>query len=205
MKKAELKKAFDKEFNNIAVSNELKSKTLEAINKSYINKHSHIPYLKNFAAIFVVTMLCISIYFTRNSKEIGFISNSTTNQDSSISDLSGEIESCSMPMEKLNETSREATLNSYAGTVTEPQTAKTKSIFSSSASFDKTENTTNLLNDSLSIANIESEQSITLEKDFLEQHPDAEKIDNGYKIYVDNKEILYVFKDGILENIITID
>ena len=67
MNKKELKSAFEKEFKNINVSNELKEKTLNAINTSSKQKTSHIPYIRNFAAVFVVTLLCLSIYFSNNS------------------------------------------------------------------------------------------------------------------------------------------
>jgi len=66
MKKEELKDVFEKEFEKISVSDELKVKTINSINTKHIGKTSHLPYLRNFAAIFTVTLLCVSIYFTNN-------------------------------------------------------------------------------------------------------------------------------------------
>ena len=43
------------------------------------------------------------------------------------------------------------------------------------------------------------------ENDFLDQYPNAEKIANGYIIYENETKITYIFKDGILENIITVE
>jgi len=86
MNKIELKKAFEKEFEKISVSNELKSKTLNSISTHQNKKTSHIPYIRNFAAIFVVTLLCVSVFFTNNQKENQSIS-SDENKSESILEL----------------------------------------------------------------------------------------------------------------------
>ena len=65
MNKKELNQAFENEFNKISVSDELKSKTLNSIANQPTKKTSHIPYLKNFAAIFIVSLLCFILMLIR--------------------------------------------------------------------------------------------------------------------------------------------
>lgn len=202
MKKEELKKAFEKKFENIAVSNELKSKTIKAINNASIKKHSHIPYLKNFAAIFVVTMLCISIYFTRNTTKNNFISGSI--KEDSTSNFTADTEPFSAKEEQqlLKSAAREnpstlqndtkkfnisPTVNSF-GAMQDLQSQNTNIIFANSASTE----------------NLESENIITSEDEFLSLYPNAEKIENGYRVYENGKEILYTFENGLLKRAETI-
>jgi len=195
MKKEELKKAFNKEFEKITISDELKTKTLNAINTNQKTKTSHLPYLRNFAAIFIVTLFCVSIYFTRN-----------------IEKSSQDITS--------NETNSEATLENNTPTlrksVSPLETSESEKIIKEESSmlFD-TISTNNISSPSDYSSSFGAVQSIPATKEpeilsisedeFLKQHPNAEKIEKGYVIYENNKESLYIFNDGYLENIIIIE
>lgn len=209
MKKDELKKAFESEFNNITVSNELKAKTLKAINSSYAKKPSHFLYLKNFAAMFIVTMLCISIYFTRNIPK-----NETTKEPIVSNDniTYGFIETQEIiNSENLNtEAMREETI-----LLSPKSSAPLQSTSSLNDSLSKEKSISNFSSFNLGnasndivmadmevteeVKNLEIKMS---EDEFLKLYPTAEKIENGYKLYEDNKEIIYIFKDGLLENTI---
>lgn len=214
MKKAELKKAFENEFNNITVSNELKEKTLKAINSSYIKKPSHFLYLKNFAAIFIVTMLCISIYFTRNvpkyetTKEstidnnndnvtYGFIeAQEIINYDNSNSDSMRKDTILLSP--KLS-----APLQSTS-TLNDSLTKEKSALNSSSFNLGNVPN--DIITSDMEATEETQKSEIKMsENEFLKLYPTAEKIENGYKLYEDNKEIIYIFKDGLLENTIILE
>lgn len=212
MKKAELKKAFDNEFKNITVSDELKSKTLEAVNSTYI-KHSHLPYLKNFAAIFIVTMLCISIYFTRNTQNNNLTFDTqqeeiTSNfQNVEDNETTGAIETILPQTEKSRlKSSRpqsQTTTNSINDISKDMYFSPQDNLLMTPASF-KIENANNALiaEDFGSIKEeMESETEITSEDEFLLLYPDAEKTENGYTVYKDGKEILYTFENGILKSV----
>lgn len=202
MKKEELKKAFEKKFKNIAVSNELKSKTIKAINSTSIKKPSHIPSLKNLAAIFVVTMLCLSIYFTRNTTKNNFISGSI--KEDSTSSFTADTEQFSIKEEQqlLKSAARE-------NPSTLPNDTKKFNISPTVNSFGamqdlQSQNTNIIFDNSASTENLESENIITSEEEFLSRYPNAEKIENGYKIYKNGKEILYAFENGLLKRAETI-
>lgn len=191
MKKEELKKAFNEKFEKITVSNELKSKTLNAINTKQKQKTSRLPYLRNFAAIFVVTLFCISIYFTRNVEKNS--QNITTGEANNNVTLEN------------NKTLRKSPLPS--------DTIESKKLIKEEASmlFDtiSTNNVYSTPDNSSSFGTIQSaaipketEILSISEDEFLKQHPNAEK---GYVIYENNKESLYIFSNGYLENIIIID
>lgn len=173
MKKDELKKAFDKEFINITVSPKLKEKTLENIKASYIKKNSHIPYLKNFAAIFVVTMLCVSIYFTRNIPKNNNLE--STNEQIVLDTL---------------EDSEPSVANFESD-------KKERALFMAPANLESINY--GILND---CSETQEVASITSEEDFLKLYPNAEKLENGYKIYENGKEVIYIFENGFLKNTI---
>lgn len=210
MKKAELKKAFENEFNNITVSNELKAKTLKAINSSYIKKPSHFLYLKNFAAIFIVTMLCISIYFTRNVPKYETTKESTIDNNNDnvtygfieAQEIINYDNSNSESMRKdtiLLSPKLSAPLQSTS-TLNDALTKEKSAL--NSFSF----NLGNATNDIVMTDMKATEEEIKMsENEFLKLYPTAEKIENGYKLYEDTKEIIYIFKDGLLENTIILE
>ena len=66
MTRKELKKIFDKELNDIMVSDELKEKTLNEINNVKSQNVFYIPYLRNVCAVFVVAFICLTVYYTNN-------------------------------------------------------------------------------------------------------------------------------------------
>ena len=217
MNKKELKKAFEKEFEKIFVSDELKSKTLKAIKDTPAIKTSHIHYIRNFAAIFVVTLLCISIYFANNiPKNNSIKSNTLQDVNTSISEnTKNDYNRDNAIMQKSEPTQNavdsQTTGNANIETFTTPEISSKYS-----ASYDAAPNfalqATNAPNDiglqdsSFLKEKDEKQQIISItEEDFLNQYPEAEKVESGYIIYEDGKEKIYVFKDKKLENIIIID
>lgn len=212
MNKDELKKAFENEFNNITVSDALKEKTLKAIKSSYIKKPSHFLYLKNFAAIFVVTMLCISIYFTRNMPKNETTKAPIINNDNityGLIESQEIIDSKNLNTESMRE---EAILLSPKSSAPLQSTStlndsltKEKSI-SNFSSFNLGNASNNIVMADMEATEEVKDLEIKMSEDeFLKSYPTAEKIENGYKLYEDNREIIYIFKDGFLENTIILE
>lgn len=215
MKKEELKKAFDKEFENITVSAELKEKTLKAINDSSNIKHSHLPYLKNFAAVFVVTMLCLSIYLTRNEpqKNINLEINS---EAESISDINTQtpaianetnesyaIEEVKLPQKSIQRNNKK--YNQETDSLQQKTTSQKNLLMMKAPILEKQDSDNMILQDFGTLETTQSENNNISEEEFLTTYPNAEKIENGYKIYENNKEIIYVFNNGFLENTIILE
>ena len=211
MKKEELKKAFEKNFEKICVSSELKTKTLNAINTSQAKKTSHLPYLKNFAAIFVVTLLCVSIYYTKSPVKKEHSYNSNKVQDEEFPEGSDSTKNTTFQLHKSIQSSEveESILESspsalYGNILVDDfisETSNTPSMDALSSAIIKDTKEKSFAADSV---RAETAKSIT-ETEFLNQHPDAEKIENGYIVYENDKETLYIFKNNKLENIIIID
>ena len=191
MTKKELKNAFEKKFENITVSEKLKEKTLNAVNQATQKQTSHIPYIKNIAAIFIVGILCYAIYGVN-----------TTPYDTSINYDSEQVKQNDIPSTPEVANSRLLKATPSMNTI-EIEENTTESLYGSPQTFSKNKA---LLQDFSTTNTLEKNNiSTTLEKDFLDQHPNAEKIDGGYVIYENQKETIYTFKNGILENIIIID
>ena len=201
MNKKELKQAFEKEFENISVSNELKDKTLNSINSNPIKRTSHLPYIKNFAAIFVVTLLCLSIYFSNNKlgKNLSIDEMIYGNIEKNSDSLSTEDITLKRTRPSQESISNQSALdfNLYG----------TNSINSSTTSNYKTSGVPAMDTVKEEAMQLDTSESlkITTEDEFLAYHPEAEKIENGYIIYEDGKETLYIFNDNLLENIIIIN
>jgi len=204
MNKIQLKKAFEKEFEKITVSDQLKSKTVNAINTSH-KRTSHIPYIRNFAAVFVVTLLCVSIYFTNNFSKKQFYSDNVITNETQI--LESTINEKQLERKMENSTSLKSI---------KPETIYNNKISKStpSPSFYSLNDFGNIATDDLQLqmekystdcAVPESTDTLLSEAEFLKQYPDAEKIENGYIIYENEKQTTYIFKDGMLENIVTIE
>lgn len=185
MKKDELKKAFDKKFGNIEVSKELKDKTLEKIAHT---KTSHLPYLKNFAAIFIVTFLCLSIYLARDTQKADLIYDTSEQKELNNSTEFYRMTTPQDASYQTNDVILKQSANSYG---TSLQSAEAVLDYSK-ASQELTESV-NLATSTIS------------EEEFLIQHPNSEKTKNGYILHENDKEIIYVFKDKVLDNIITIE
>ena len=209
MNKKKLKEAFDKEFNNITVSNELKQKTLNAVEVKQNQKSLPLPYLRNFAAVFIDSLLCLSIYIVKNTPQkenITFdksnLSNETIleeseNLNSNIPELTRAIntENAAPSTDLISFDTMIS--NSTSSTETPP------TLYSSGAS-----TLSNALQkkSQLSTPNLQKETITALSEDeFIKQHPNAEKVDNGYIIHENEKETVYIFNNKVLENIIIID
>lgn len=216
MNKKEIKDAFEKEFEQVTVSDELKQKTLKILNAPLKKPISILPYIRNLAAVFIVTLLCLSIYLAKTYPV----------KDHITSDMSSDSQTTS-------ENKNEAKISNSAATATQPEKAvETEALpsdnFSLSSSLDLETSdeyvsdfpvlysteidmpdpsipSTMLRSSKSLMATPDTENSITSEDEFIQKYPDAEKVDNGYVIYENGKETLYVFKDKVLENIIVID
>ncbi len=181
MKREELKNEFNKKLENIKVSDELKEKT---INKIYLKGNVYrLPYwIKNCAAIFVVTCLCLSIY-TINNKNI--FTKSIEDNDSSINLYSENNLSRSIKEEKISDDfSVNSNLSNFYGMY------QTKSYDSAIMEDAISNNTENLLD-------LDKELKIT-EEEFLNNNPSAEKVENGYILKINNIENFYELKDGLV-------
>jgi len=184
MNKKELKQAFEAELEKITVSKELKEKTLNAVNAVSSKKTSRIPYIRNIAAIFVVTLLCLSIYCVNDFHQNNSTSESSLPQTQNITDNSTSYLLKSAPLRS--------------------NSAETNIYFDD---FSGAKNEMTLQEDTYSKASPQQNSGIKAisESDFLNSHPEAEKIEGGYVIYEGETEILYFFKNGILENTIIIN
>lgn len=205
MKKNELKKAFNKEFEKIKVSNELKEKTLNAIKAP--TKPSHIPYLKNIAAILVVGFLYLSIYKANTNLKKDFSA-----KDEKIPNLVSETYSEPYIEEEavLMKSSPSQSFKSKQIL----QDASDSIAYESDNSFDEIQNLTSFNAPLFGTARQEQAQILEVEetilpslseKEFLDLHPDNEKTKNGYIIYENNQKVLYTFENGILKNTLIID
>ena len=203
MKKSELKKEFEKEFKNILLSKELKTKTINLIKTIHTNKSSHLPYLRNFAAIFVVTLICLSIYITNNMSSNNNITTYNVPQEEATlkeQSIENNVEAKSNNTLLRKSTIKSAKSEVYYGTTTEE-------LASPPYQFQKANSLNNFTLDSSISDNLEKTESIysLSEDEFLAQHPEAEKNEKGYIIYENEQKTLYVFKNNNLENIMIIE
>jgi hypothetical protein len=182
MKKNEINKILENELKTIKVSNELKEKTLNNIYNK--NNVYHLPiWIKNTAAIFIVTCICLSIYLANNRIKLD---NSVQSLDE-INNLDTNItEAAYGGLEKEESLSAKKTLKFSAplNDYVKPENATNKEII-----FDTSDN---LLNERL----IE-DSSILTEEEFLLNNPEAKKLENGYLITENNEKIIYIFNNGL--------
>lgn len=181
MKREELKNEFNKKLENIKVSDELKEKT---INKIYLKGNVYrLPYwIKNCAAVLVVTCLCLSIYIINNKN---IFTKSIEDSDSSINLYNENSLSRSLKEEKLSEdSSGENDLSNFYGIY------EMKSYDSAIM-----ENTVSNITEDLS--DLDKTVKIT-EEEFLLNNPNAEKVENGYIIKINNTVVFYELKNGIV-------
>ena len=200
MTKKELKKIFDKELNNITVSDELKEKTLKEINNRNSQNIFYIPYLRNVCAVFVVAFICFSVYYTNNqffNKEDNITSNNMESENLKARTFSPETLNSTI-VKNLSYDIEESTLDKSFETKSLPQQTKLKSarpLIEKSTSnvieIQPTKENGNVMNNELSLEGI-------LEEEFLLRYPEAEKIDDGYKVFENGMEEIYIFKNGFL-------
>lgn len=197
MKKEELKKEFEEKLKNITVSDELKERTLNNIYSK--NNVYHLPYwIKNCAAVFVVSCLCLSIYV---------INNKNIFNKSSSNEFSPKIHTGEYILQSTDDTA-----------VTIDTLPECKMMIKSSSplnelesSYYTPENTLNNITDGLmrsssfsaitqDLANSYNDSTATEipEEEFLRNNPYAKKTENGYSIIKDNVEIFYELKDGFV-------
>ncbi len=203
MKKSELKSAFDKEFKNIEVSKELKAKTLKAIDETQTLKTSHLPYLRNFAAIFVVSLLCLSVYLVKNpinrkDSEINIqsldINGAQTNED--LKDTSVQLFDINEALEKSVTTTSPS--NDISSNSNSRRMVKEDLPDSTADSLEAPQDTDSFPETSFMMS---TRSTIITEESFLAEHPDAEKTDDGYIINENDNIVLYTFTDGYLDTI----
>lgn len=182
MKKEEIKNIFEENLKNIKVSKELKEKTLNNIYTK--NNVYHFPYwLKNCAAIFIVTCICLSIYlinnkpqFTNESNEIN-LNNESIHQETSDTVQLKDINNSNSFMLKSSKPS----LNYSAMESLQKESDNLREYGS-------------ILMDSLE----DQKSEVLTEEEFLLKNPDAKKTNEGYMIIENNKEVIYIFNNGLL-------
>ena len=148
-------------------------------------------------------MLCLSIYFTRNTTKNNFISDSI--KEETVSNFTAGAEQFPIKKEQqlLKSAPRKTPYTSQSSTE-KLNIAPTTNSFGSIQDL-QSQNTNIIFDDSTTIKNTESKNIITSEDEFLSFYPNAEKIEDGYRIYEDGKEIIYVFENRLLKNKLVID
>ena len=197
MKKEELKKEFEERLKNITVSDDLKEKTLANIYSK--NNVYRLPYwIKNCAAIFVVTCLCLSIYIVNNKN----IFDKKTEDESSVKLHTEDYSLNSINDESLK---MESSINSSEG-----KTLMKSATFDSSEFFPHDINANNLAPVQFSITPstpapiledsyiVHDSESALTEEEFLKDNPNAKKTGNGYMVVINDIEIFYELKDGFI-------
>lgn len=197
MKKEELKKEFEEKLKNITVSDELKERTLNNIYSK--NNVYHLPYwIKNCAAVFVVTCLCLSIYVVNNKN----IFSKSSNDEFSPKLHTGEYflqstDDTAVKFDTLPECKMmiksSSPLNELESSYYTPENTLnniTDGLMRSSSFSAITQDLANSYNDSATTE--------IPEEEFLRNNPDAKKTENGYSIIKDNVEIFYELKDGFV-------
>lgn len=183
MKKEKFKNIFEESLKNIKVSKELKDKTL---NKLYSkNNVYHFPYwIKNCAAIFIVTCICLSIYVINNKTQFN-----SSSDDSNLNKkpVPQEATFGVIELETRNE------VNKFT-----VKSVKPASDYSTKESvLDETDNLRAY--GSVTMDSLETQKSEGLtEKEFLLINPNAEKTNDGYIVIKNSKKIIYVFENGLL-------
>ena len=164
------------------MSKELKEKTLNKIYSK--NNVYHFPYwLKNCAAIFIVTCICLSIYLINNKPQFA-------NESNKINLNSGSIN-----QETLGTVQTE-TINSSNSFML--KSSKPSLNYSTMESL-QNENDSLREYGSILMDSLEDQKSEVLtEEEFLIKNPDAKKTIEGYMIIENNKEVIYFFENGLL-------
>lgn len=206
-KKNEIKQILENEFQDITVSDELKLKTLQEI-KNY-SKPS-LYWLRNCAAVFIVSCLCLSLYL----HESHILENNFEAEKAQTQEYAEDIESGSISIQNLNESnlSRSST------------TVDMTSGFGSSSNGFSTAKKENLQKSSAVIYDILSDESVSEAlimnpiqdndendidfeigdniEELLKIYPKAEKQENGYSVSIDGKVVFYEVVNGTITNIL---
>lgn len=193
MKKEELKKEFEEKLKNIAVSAELKERTLNNIYSK--NNVYHLPcWIKNCAAVFVVTCLCLSIYVV-NNKNIFNKDNSANSYTENyfLQDITDE----NMNVDSIMDS--KVLMKSYSTDSVENFTNDLDNTIFHDTQYPKIRSApVPMLSNELLDSTDKNEIS---EEEFLRNNPDAKKTENGYIIIKNNVEISYELKDGFVYEI----
>lgn len=193
MKKEELKKEFEEKLKNIAVSAELRERTLNNIYSK--NNVYHLPcWIKNCAAVFVVTCLCLSIYVV-NNKNIFNKDNSANSYTENyfLQDITDE----NMNVDSIMDS--KVLMKSYSTDSVENFTNDLDNTIFHDTQYPKIRSApVPMLSNELLDSTDKNEIS---EEEFLRNNPDAKKTENGYIIIKNNVEISYELKDGFVYEI----
>lgn len=200
MKKEELKKEFEESLKNIIVSDKLKEITLNNIYSK--NNVYHLPYwIKNCAAIFVVTCICLSIYVVNNknifNKESYNNETYTTlhTEEYLLKSINDEkVMTDCLPESKMILKSiplNEIESSSYA------EDKISNDVSNNSMRYSTFSITTNGLTESYTDSSVEG---IT-EEEFLENNPNAQQTENGYIVVKNDVEVFYELKNGFVYEI----
>lgn len=194
MKREELKKLIEEELIDVKVSDTLKVKTLKKVEESNNTKISHIPYLKNICAVFIVSLICFFVYMNKDNFY-----------------LQEEKEPENILMENTGEVFEQNVANTESLSAGQMLKAKSFSIKEK----DKSENSVSrayldeVVNDNIEYGVVmmndyNSEKVMLKEVEFIKNHPEAKKTDKGYILKENEIEKLYVFENGILLEILEI-
>ena len=203
-----IKNIFDKNLAEISVSEKLKKETIEKTNK--IPKHSFFQ-LSNCAAIFIVSLLCYSIYINSpvhnqhsklNSTPLPHHSNlEITNENQLIS--TKQINHSTTNKEKISDNYR-----SYKSSLPAPVSAHNETV-------DLTkQNQINMLSDYSQIINEQNTTFDTVQKSYydiaigtseeqlLSTYSNLEKIENGYLLKENTQNTIFKISNGTVSGII---
>lgn len=192
MKRDELNKLIEDEFLEIKVSDELKIKTLKKIEEINNTGISHISYLKNICAVFIVSLICLCAYMNKDSF---YLSLEKETENILIEDTSEVLDQNIAETESLS-----------AGQMLKAKSFSNKEkseISDSRAYLDEA------VNDSIEYGVVmrnsySTPNSMIKEDEFIRNHPGAKKTDKGYIVKENEIEKLYVFENGILLEILEI-
>ena len=194
-KRTELKTIFDKSCQNVFVSKELKTKTLNSLKK----RTTSLYWLRNCAAILIVSCLCLTLYvqqntsFNKDSSNQAILQNTNTLAPSALPEnLSKQRSIYNITPNNSNSPyqteSLQTTLPTY-DLIKEEHATKTIYNF----------DTTQLQKKSSNI--IHQVQIGDTEQELLNAYPQIEKHENGYSLSLNEQIVLYEVTNGLISNI----
>lgn len=206
-KKNEIKQILENEFQDVTVSDELKLKTLQEV-KNY-SKPS-LYWLRNCAAVFIVSCLCLSLYL----HESHILENNFEVEKAQTQEYAEDIESGSISIQNLNE----------SNLLRSSTPVDTTSGFGSSSNGFSTAKKENLQKSSAVIYDMLSDESVSESlimnpiqdndenyidfeigdniEELLKIYPKAEKQENGYNVSIDGNVVFYEVVNGTITNIL---
>lgn len=223
-KRNELNNIFQKELNTITVSEELKNRTLNKIKKQ---PTSSLYWLRNCAAVLLVSCICLSLYlhqnphFLKHSDKYDAVEqdaklkiDETAHQDSEL-DQEKALLKASPPPQSILRSAPQKQMNAL----------QQKSISTETNDLAKQETTTidnalpkPELNEITSIGTASFFSSTVLEdctteesldeieigdseEHLLQRYPNIEKVENNYRLKTETQIILYQVENDIITNI----